>query len=107
MTEYGHARVTFAVKGDSVIGSWKSDGGPTPAMERRLIGTVSDGKLHLTSEPFEAIMRGPEGESKVKLIGTYELTISGDALSGTQMMKPADGGPDGPALPLKGTRIKG
>ena len=107
VTEYGHALLVLEIKGDSVFGTWKSiDPGPTPAVARRLAGTSAGGKLRLVSEPFEAIMRSPDGESRVKLIGTYDLQIEGDALTGSQQMTPQDGGPQGPALPIKGTRSK-
>jgi hypothetical protein len=107
VTEYGHALLVLEIKGDSVIGTWKSlDPGPNAAVSRRLAGTSSGGKLRLVSEPFEAVMRSPDGESRVKLVGTYDLEIQGDALTGTQQMSPQDGGQQGPSLPVKGTRSK-
>ncbi len=107
VTEFGHALVTLQLKGDSVVGTWKTtDGGPGPSMQRRVAGTISGNKLHLVSEPFEAVMRGPDGESKVQLIVSYDLEITGDTLAGTQQAKPQDGGPEGASLPVKGTREK-
>ena len=108
VTEVGIARVSFEVKGDSVFGSWQvaGDGGGSPPA-RRLSGTMRGGKYHLTAEPFEAIMRGSDGDSRVQLVGTYELTVAGDSLTGTQQMQPLEAGPAGPRLPLKGTRDKG
>ena len=106
VTEVGVARVSFEVKGDSVFGRWEVEGGPPSSTARRLAGTVNAGKYHLTAEPFEAIMRGPDGDSRVKLVGTYDLSVVGDSLTGTQQMQPQNGGPAGPALPLKGSREK-
>lgn len=108
VTEVGVARVTFEVKGDSVFGRWLAEGSGPSSVGRRLAGTMSGGKYLLTAEPFEATLRGADGDSNVKLVGTYELTVVGDSLSGTQQMQPqGSGARTGPKLPLKGSRDKG
>lgn len=107
VTEVGVARVTFEIKGDSIFGRWQSEGGARPSSARRLVGTMSEGRYHLTAEPYEAMLRGPDGDRTVKLVGTYEFTIDGDSLTGTQQMQPQTGGGAGPKLPLKGSRDKG
>lgn len=109
VTEWGHARAVFSLHGDSVIGQWTStDSSATPAKVRRVAGTYSGNKLHLVSEPIEATMNGPDGESKIKLIVIYDLEVTGDTLAGTQSRKvmDSDGMPEGSALPVKGAREK-
>ncbi len=108
VSEWGHARAVFEMKGDSVIGMWTStDSTHTPNKTRRLTGKIDGGKIHLVSDPIEATMNGPGGESKIKLVMTYELEVVGDKLTGTQRATPMGGeGPDGGQLPVKGSREK-
>ena len=101
------ARITLAVHGDSVTGTWQvaaQDGtAPSPV---HLNGTRSGNKAELRSEPVERTLDMGDGPRPVKMVSVYKFELSGDALAGTSQNVATDGSFDGPERPFAATRVK-
>jgi len=106
--EKGHARVTFELHGDSVAAQWQvlepdRDGKPVPP--RTLRGTVAGNHLVLTDHrQARVVMNG--NETPLDMTVTYDLTVAGDSLSGTQAAVSADGMINSEPHPISGKREK-
>ena len=89
--EKAKAKITLQQKGDSVFGTFEivpAAGQPTPPA-RQLRGTVKGDKGTIVSE-FEARRNINGEEETVKLVTTYDFTISADKLEGTAKTKTPD-----------------
>ena len=85
------AKITLQQKGDSVFGTFEivpPAGQPTPPA-RPLRGSVKGDKGTIISE-FEARRNINGEEETVKLVTTYDFTISADKLEGTSKTKSPD-----------------
>lgn len=105
----GHARVTLAVKGDSVSGIWQNLGlnGAPSGDPRPIRGAVAGGGVKLeTATPREIVMRTPDGETRIQAILTYDLTVRSDSLVGTEQWVAVDRSSRGPVRPFAATREK-
>lgn len=103
--EKTRAKITLEQKGDSLFGTLEAvaaPGAPTPPA-RPLRGAVKDGKGTLVSE-FDG-RRNINGEEEiVKLVVTYDFTVSADKLEGTTKTKSPE--MDMPARPFSAWREK-
>lgn len=106
--EKGHARVRLELRGDSVVAQWQAlepdrDGKPIPP--RTLRGSVAGNRVVLTDHRQGHVMRNGD-ESTIDLTVTYDLTVAGDSLTGTQAASSADGMGFGDPRPVSGKREK-
>ncbi|HEX9108923.1 MAG TPA: hypothetical protein VF832_16870 [Longimicrobiales bacterium] len=106
--EKGHARVTLEVRGDSALAQWQvlepdRDGKPVPP--RTLRGTAAGAHLVLTDHRQAQVQRNGD-ESTVDITVTYDLTIAGDTITGTQAATSADGMISSEPRPVSGKREK-
>jgi len=104
----GHARVTLQLSGDSVVAEWRSlepdrDGNPIPP--RTLHGTVAGNHIVLKEHRQGRVIQNGD-EHTVEMTMTYDLTVAGDTISGTQATSSSDGMMSGEPRPISGKREK-
>lgn len=92
--ELARARLTLAVRGDSISGMWEdlgAPGQPLPA-PRGLLGVMRNGQMELTADPVQAIIRQHIGaDQRITMVTTYAVMVRGDSLVGTQQVRSTDG----------------
>ena len=100
------AHLTLEQKGDSVIGTWQvvvvDNSRTIKPMELR--GTVKDGTIKLRTEPREARLQGPNGETTIETYQEYVLTIRGDEIVGTIHTYSTDANVEIPSRDITGKR---
>ncbi|MEP6692506.1 MAG: hypothetical protein ABJD07_15205 [Gemmatimonadaceae bacterium] len=101
------ARLVLEPRGDSLVGMLTvfepAENAPPP---RPIRGLMTKGALRLEAAPVDAVIRENDEERHVPMKTVYDLTVSADALTGTQHSASLDGAIDGQPRPFSATREK-
>lgn len=103
------ARITFQMKGDSVLGTWQNVDTVGAAMgdPRPLRGIVTDSGVRIqTIVPTEMVMRTQDGEQRLQANLFYVVSVRGDSLVGTEQWIALDHSDRGPMRPFTAVRAR-
>ena len=99
------ATLEFAVKGDSIIGTWTMSNSGADRRPDEVRGTVQGNTIRFNIAGQARLMRDGTAMS-VETIATYTATIAGDEIKGTIETRAVDSSFQMPARNLTGKRIK-